>query len=305
MSDAKKKSVIIHIGLGRCGSSSIQRILRSSASNLKTAKIYYPELTPFDDATHALAPLRDESVPEAVERWKELTKTFAESELTTLLISSENFIGISEGLFLRLAFLLKPFHVRIIFLARNQTELLPSIYAYWKKVGILFKSFDHFFRVTCEQWNFHLIVERWSLAFGKQNIACGFLEENLDSVELFSHLTNNEEMVRIIKSPRNLRLNRSMHPTLLYLLELFDWISRVKFLGEEFCGWNRIEPVSLQDTPSLRQKFVNKLHNINEKFFKGKHPPLLTPQQQKTVADYYLISNKSFRTKYAQTRFTE
>jgi hypothetical protein len=95
----EKKKVLIHIGMGRCGSSSIQHSLHIKRAELAAHGIHYPETNLAEDAQHVLGLLPDDKFEEAEKGWGDVLAGFDKSGCMTLLVSRELFIGISPRLF--------------------------------------------------------------------------------------------------------------------------------------------------------------------------------------------------------------
>jgi hypothetical protein len=288
------KNVIIHIGMGRCGSSSIQHALTIKRTELAALGIHYPETNPAENAQHVLGLLADDKFEDAKQGWKEVIAEFERSGCNTLLVSTELFIGISYRLFETISRLLSGYLVQVIFIVRNQRELLPSIYAQWIKAGIAFKSFEHFFSVTKQEWHFTRIIERWADAYGSENIKCGILRAGGDSVEIFAECCGGGEMNKLLKNTK-IRINAGINPMLLPVIVFFDRFNSRNKIGTTFPGWNHIEPSHPDRNPRLRSKLVGLLENQTKGSF-GKGRWNLNMDEQ--MDSEYWATNKEFHSKY-------
>jgi len=296
MPSSEKKKVLIHIGMGRCGSSSIQQALSLKRSELAASGIHYPEINPGEIAHHVLGLLADDKFEEAKQGWKEVIAGFERSGCTTLLVSTEFFIGISYRLFETISRLLSGYLVEVIFIVRNQRELLPSIYAQWIKAGIAFQSFEHFFSITKQEWHFTRIIERWADAYGSENMKCGMLRPGGDSVEIFAECCGGGEMNKLLKNTK-IRINAGINPTLLPLIVFFDRFNSRNKIGTIFPGWNHIEPSHPDRNPGLRSRLVNFLEKKTNGNF-GKGCWKLGDKIILQIDSYYAISNRDFKFKY-------
>jgi hypothetical protein len=288
------KKVIIHIGMGRCGSSSIQHALTIKRTELAALGIYYPETNPAENAQHVLGLLADDKFEDAKQGWKDVIAGFERSGCPTLLVSTELFIGISYRLFETISRLLSGYLVEVIFIVQNQRELLPSIYAQWIKAGIAFQSFEHFFSVTKQEWHFTRIIERWADAYGSENIKCGILRPGGDSVEIFAECCGGGEMNRLLKNTK-IRINASINPSLLPLIVLFDRFNSRNKIGTIFPGWNHIEPSRPDRNPGLRSRLVRLLENQTKASFGIGRWDLGIDEQMDSE---YGATNKEFHSKY-------
>jgi hypothetical protein len=287
------KRIFIHIGMGRCGSSSIQLALANNRENLFKNKILYPEINTDETAQHVLGLLRKDQVCVAIQAWKTVINEFKNSECSTLLLSTENFIGVSDELFDAIRSLTDNYLVNIIFVTRNQRELLPSIYAHWTKAGIAFKSFDHFFRVTRQEWCFAKIIKRWASAYGLGNVHCGVLCPGDDAVKVFALCCGDKNIGGILEKTEELRINASINSKLLVILNLFDRLHSPNIIGNIFPGWDRIEPTSPDRNESTRHKLVTILENFSKKWFKPS-PWRISKKQELEIIQEYKDTNRLF-----------
>lgn len=291
-----KKKILIHIGMGRCGTSSIQRALRIKRAELAAVGIHYPVTNPESDAHHLLGLLADDKYEEVELRWREVLAGFEKNGSPTLLVSSESFIGISKRLFESIRRLLSGYTVEVVFIVRNQKELLPSIYAQWIKEEIAFRSFDHFYRVTKQEWHFTEIIARWSEAYGAENIKCGTLCPGADAVRVFAQCCGVVELGDILKDT-NIRINAGINPMLLPLIVLFDRFHSRNKIGSVFPGWNRIKASRLGRNERLRARLVAFLEKqTNGRFGKGHWD--LGEKKVREIAMEYAMSNREFHARY-------
>lgn len=299
----KKKKVLIHIGMGRCGSSSIQQALMIKRSELAALGIYYPETYPGAVAQHVLGWLTDDKYEEAVEGWRNVLAGFEKSGCTTLLVSTERFIGITPKLFALTKRVLSGYSVKVVFIIRNQRELLPSICSQWIKAGIEFRSFEHFYSVTKQEWHFTKIIDRWSQAYGVENIKCGILRSGSDAVEIFADCCGDREMTKLLTHTQ-IRINGGMNPRLLWLIVLFNRFKGGKKIGSVFPGWNNIEPSQANQNDALRKKLLQYLEVYSVRLCKGggwKLPKTIEAE----ILVYYWETNKLFHSTYLNCQNNE
>lgn len=296
MPSPEKKKVIIHIGMGRCGSSSIQHALRIKRSELAEHGIHYPETNPAEDGHHVLGLLSDDHYKEAEQAWRDALSGFEKSGRPTLLLSTEMFIAISPKLFQTVLRLLSGYSVEVIFIVRNQRELLPSTYAQWIKARIAFRSFEHFYRVTKQEWHFTRIIERWRDAFGVENIRCGVIRPKTDALQIFAGCCGGADITEILKNTR-IRINAGINPALLSVLVIFDLFNSRNKIGSVFPGWNHIEPSRSDRNAGLRARLVEFLEKqTNGRIGKGRWD--LGDKMLREIDTEYVGSNQEFHARY-------
>jgi hypothetical protein len=291
-----KKKILIHIGMGRCGSTSIQYALRLKRSELAARGIHYPETKPNEDGHHVLGLLSDDKIEEAERAWRDVLSEFDKSGYHTLLLSTEMFIAIPTKLFQTVRRLISGYSVNVIFIVRNQKELLPSTYAQWIKARIAFRSFEHFYRVTNQEWHFTRIIERWENAFGAENIRCGVITPKADAVQIFAECCGGVEISEVLKNTR-IRINAGMNPSLLPFLVFFDRFNSRNKIGSVFPGWNLIEPSRPDRNADLRTILVEFLERqTNGKIGKGRWD--LGKKMLNLIDAEYQKSNWEFHARY-------
>ena len=124
-----KKTVYIHIGRPKVGSTAIQRFLKTNRKVLLKNGVLYPHAGEKQNASHKLAEvlLSGRTNPQegsAKELYKELVDEIEKSTATSCVISSENFYFVKPKLLARK--LSKKFDVKIICYIRRQDEVLVS-----------------------------------------------------------------------------------------------------------------------------------------------------------------------------------
>lgn len=141
MSDAPTPQFILHVGMGKTGTTAIQTALARSAEALarQNARHLGGHFTidgrPLTD-WNAIVGFFDRQTPEALaaagEAYADALDLMMEAEgLDTVVISSEALLGRSGGLILFLAPLAQRIRVRVMAWARDPAGWLPSAYAQW------------------------------------------------------------------------------------------------------------------------------------------------------------------------------
>jgi hypothetical protein len=214
----KLKTVYLHIGLGRCGTTSIQRALFENQESLKAKGYLYIRTDDGGEAHHSLCPLKKELLPGAKAAWDKIAEEFMAMREENLMISSENMIGIADELIEHIADLFKECRVKVLFIGRHQSGLLPSTFSQWTKAGILFESFNSFFKATHQLWHFQNILDRWEKYFVREDIHCRILSSGEDAVETFATFLPAEEGKILLGKSQNRRLNSSISSELIRLI---------------------------------------------------------------------------------------
>lgn len=296
----KKREVVIHIGMGRCGSSSLQSALANYREDLMHLGISYPTLSQADPAHHGLAPLKSSCIGFALLEWETVLQQFADGGEETLVLSSENFVAIPEKLLTQIVNLLSDFHITIVFIIRPQWTLLPSIYFQWLKMGITFKDFSTFYAAMREEFHFNQIVMRWAESFGAKHVRCDVLVGDADAITTFAELIDREDLKQCLSRELSPRINTSINSSLLAILAAFDRCFADKVYDSEFPGWEHLKPLHRGNYSRTRQGLVSVMERITECLPRSGR--FLSPAMKSDICKYYQTSNKAFHNFYLTQR---
>jgi hypothetical protein len=169
--------IVLHIGLRKAGSTTIQTFLAQNADALRAMSIDYPLVGRVERAAHpnfanellGRARFRPEGGGLA-----DLVKHRRSTDAATLLISTEMFEALPGEAVLRLrdtlAVLAEP--VRIVLVIRDLVSLTPSSYAEKIRYGHKKFDFDRFFeqRRTKDRVDYFATAKRWADVFGQDNL---------------------------------------------------------------------------------------------------------------------------------------
>lgn len=202
-----EKTVFIHIGAMKTGTTAIQSVLYHSTRELNNLGFQVPEVA--KRAKNYLGFSLLSPVPElihhkleiSVERlYSELTDSIKTSDFTNFIISTESFYQISitnfagekaPGLLYKL---LNPeenkFNIKIVFFVRRQDRLIESIYNQIIKTHHLYSLYSLPFHSFINDYSSYCdllgMIKRWESVFGKENmIIVPYTEKETNSVTEF------------------------------------------------------------------------------------------------------------------------
>lgn len=170
----RPRQALIHIGLRKAGSASIQTFLSLNEAALRTAGFDYPQAgrEPGRKAHQAIAhDLRAGTKHiEPSGALEALRRHWEERAFPNLILSSEMLEGAKRRECRRLAEMFADgrTNVRILMIIRDLTDLMPSSYAQKVKHGHNTFDFDTFFdaRISEPRVDFHQTAASWAAAFG-------------------------------------------------------------------------------------------------------------------------------------------
>jgi hypothetical protein len=263
--------IVLHIGLRKAGSASIQMFLSTNARALAAQGVEYPAIgrlgtdrTAHVNLVHDLR-RKPKFVP-AFGGLAELAQHWRASAASTLILSSEIFESCTEEEAARLRDVLRrgsePF--RIIMVLRPLGELMASSYGQKVKYGAETFSFDEFFerRIGEQRIDFFRTAQAWASAFGWASLRLRYLHRdhlfNGDLIDDFLAQAEIEDRGltrappenvtpgwKVLEAVRALFANRRQLPPDHGLRGAMDYgreqrrvLGNVAMAVGERCGWN-------------------------------------------------------------------
>jgi hypothetical protein len=177
------KKLVIHIGLRKAGSSTIQQFLNENEQELNALGCDYPRAGRRSRWSHLniAAEIRGLSQYDAEYGGVEELKTYLESqEFPFTVISSEVFEPASRNSIQQLKNMLSPLfsETEILLIARDPQGLIPSSYAEGVASGRKTMDFDSLFDqlISMRRLNYFLTARRWALVWGWKSIRVRLLD---------------------------------------------------------------------------------------------------------------------------------
>lgn len=177
------KKVYIHIGIGKTGTSSIQKMMKDNQEKLKLNGVLYPlaHLHP-SGAQHILADFKNENMSDKIKDLFEKCKNEYDSiNATSMILSAEGFCFCKQKYIDSLKNIFIGWNVKIIFYIRNQVDILKSSYLQAVKANTTeFTTFDEYYKRSRGAFKYTQRIEGWSNAFGKEAI----IVKNYDDIKV-------------------------------------------------------------------------------------------------------------------------
>jgi hypothetical protein len=169
--------IVIHIGLRKAGSTSIQAFLRDNTRALRALSVDYPRIGRRGRANHQnlAAEIRGlASFDPALGDVGALAAHWRSAPANTLIVSAENLEEAETAEALRLQALKRreDEEIRVVMIIRDLVGLTPSSYTQMVKLGVKTHTFDDFFakRIKDRRVNFFRTARRWADAFGWESL---------------------------------------------------------------------------------------------------------------------------------------
>ncbi|MEM9255499.1 MAG: hypothetical protein AAGA91_08625 [Pseudomonadota bacterium] len=165
---ASKKQLILHIGLGKTGTTMLQEFLWANRRVLTDLDIDYPTYGAVACAHHTLSPFLPDEVPEwTTKPVSEWAPVVARTSCSTLLVSSELMIWASAQDVAEFCKQLQQwFELRIVVYLRRQDDAIMSNYNQLVKVGSQRRRLDDVLTNMRARFDYRRLLEPWVNALG-------------------------------------------------------------------------------------------------------------------------------------------
>ncbi|MEY2976835.1 MAG: hypothetical protein RLZZ435_974 [Cyanobacteriota bacterium] len=184
------KTIYLHIGTHKTGTTFLQNILRENRDKLREFDYYYPRSAIPNSSLpgHHLLP---RSVSDAREKfdeiskktivtdkiWNELLEELKTQNLNKIIISSEDFCLLDHGEILKVREYLRDFRVEIIVYLRRQDEFLLSLYSELVKKGY-YQNLESVLYEYEERFDYYSLLNTWADVFAKDHLKVGIYQKS-------------------------------------------------------------------------------------------------------------------------------
>lgn len=161
-----KKTIYLHIGIGKTGTSAIQKTLFEQREKLIQNDIYLPlvGLARNNIGHHNLANFNEvHPSVETISLYSRLLKELDSIKQNTILLSSENYCYCKQDFINFIKEKLCDYDLKIIFFVREQIKLIESTYLLWQAQGYDYRNNIHdFFKMADGGFNYNWMINRWT-----------------------------------------------------------------------------------------------------------------------------------------------
>lgn len=243
------KTIYLHIGIGKTGTSAIQQGLYNNRKKLYEAGFYFPVtgLAENNVGHHRLADFQaDEPSRAVLQLYDELKKEIIGSCCNNVIISSEQYcyckpayIDFLKDFSERLGFKLK-----IILVVREQVSLIESTFLLWQSQGYDYRyNIYDFYKMAKGGFNYVWMINKWSDLFSDSAIVFKVYDRaNLNSGILKYFMDGVTDIAEMVEPDKN--VNPSLSPLFSPILSYLDRKYPYLILDSDFSQL-RAELVSL------------------------------------------------------------
>lgn len=314
--------IIIHIGLNKTGTSSIQDFMTMNAPSLLAQGVCYPVSGRETAAHHALSywikKLPDDADVLASEPGVALRAEIAQARLA--VISSEDLHTQGPRGVRLLARLFEGHRVRVVLYLREHLAYLTSWYQQNVQASHLSSAFDTFCHFT--RTPFHVVADRWAEVFGRDKLSlCLYDRSSLvggDIVRDFArHIGLGDDLSRFTRKP--FESNPSVTGNLLFAKRVInnfldkptaaglnDEITALSTLRPEFRGalfvdervGGYVTGMYAADRAKLLQRY-----DLRIEPWIGARPGQAMPRLASLADDWELLRRESLKRSFAMANF--
>lgn len=224
------KTVFIHIGYGKTGTSSIQDMMFRNRNFFLKKGLLYPEIGLWMSSHHKLTqiPHQKNYVPYIGDNLRKIREAFVYGNCNKLLISSENLCFSQRELIEMYANVFGSLDVRVVMYVRRQDYLVPSVYLEWVKNGWDYKgNIADYFAFSKIAYDFLTRLSDWEELFGQQNIRVRLYDDRIikDVCQDFLACIGMSEFMGQLKFYRS---NPSLSPVFVDIVRAIDQMELAK-----------------------------------------------------------------------------
>lgn len=257
-------SIILHIGYGKTGTTSIQDYCWNNREYLYEQGIIYPNLGLLGTGHHNIAPLGATQLSNDSINILNTIKETSFKTNKTILISSENLIFYHKQVINELASLLKDIDIRIICYIRKQPQLIESTFLEWQKVGANYCNGEifTFFNLHKNSFDFNHKIAPWEASFTKKQITARLYHKEVIGNDVVCDFLNLLGLRRQEDHKLKSNSNLSIIPEFSKLISIYDKQNqqsdfRKSFIDEILYLSNRFRPNS---SLSLIEAYKSHIH---------------------------------------------
>ncbi|NOU66250.1 hypothetical protein GC096_19605 [Paenibacillus sp. LMG 31461] len=309
------KTIFIHIGLSKTGTTSLQNFLTVNHSKLLQHNIFYPidsqkKYVQWNQHVGLIPSLTQEKLiffsdddnyvkGEALDEFLDDIKKI---EQDNILISSEFFLRLyNDSSIDLLQNSLKNYNTKIILYVRRQDEFYLSTRSERAKVGFPHRiSVTNCISDTClndsvflEAANYYKLINRWAKAFGKENMIVRIFEkEKLYKNDLFSDFLH----IFGIEMDGNFEITNNLNESLS--LEKVRFLQELSHYLVSYSNVNNKKRFVHQD---IRNFIIQSV----DLFEKGKLSEFFSDGEKQQIVNYFEEGNKLLAKEYLQNETGE
>jgi len=270
------KKLIVHIGIGKTGTSSIQKMLMDNKILLDNNYYYYPSIAGSKDAHHYLANYHLSNLDDKIRvHLNNIIQVFKRNDYKVLLLSSEQFCYCKNSYVKEFSSYFHDWDVRVIFYVRKQFKLIKSTFLQKLVEGSAYSDdIVTFFNESKIGFNYLNRVKSWDNYFGANSIDARLFDGKENVCQDFIEAAGLNKL-EIHNSSYN--VNQSILPDFVQLISLI----------------NGLDPCA-----NDRRDIFDNIKDLSLRFKECSRALLLDDDLIFEIENYYKVSNEKFAERY-------
>lgn len=258
------KSILLHIGTHKTGSTSVQKFLSRASGQLLEDNVLYPEAGRPDDRAphghHVLAwSVQQRQGLEELEGWEEVTAEIRESPCSRVVLSSEVFSECSVEQIRQVCSLFPNAEVQVLIFLREPFSCMVSVYKQHIRAWGETRSFRQFAEAKMQLCNYQSLLDRWREGLGNGSVFARSFEkccksEGLEATLLDLLDIDAERYVSFLEGPTNVSPKD-------YQVVAVRWINRLQ---------NRFSFRAFEDVGLFKDRSF--AHRVKRQIIRGTRP---------------------------------
>ncbi|MBT8070248.1 MAG: hypothetical protein KJO80_07425 [Gammaproteobacteria bacterium] len=273
------KKVFLHIGIGKTGTTAIQKTLAINSNLLAANRVSYPVSGDSGFNHHVLAPIQFNS--KTLERVRsdliKIAENYEKSRFSTLVLSSERLCYAKDALVSVYRDVFANFDTNILLYVRRQESLIESAFMEWVKTGWDHKgSIEKYYEFESKGFDFQRRLINWERHFHRSKISVHLYDRKIhpDACAHFFSLLGISDTFNQVEL-------KSANPSLLpELLQLVISIDKLNLSEMERSG------------------IVRQIMEISSKLRPHSNEKLLKPSLAGLIRERYRESNEYVARRY-------
>lgn len=266
-------AALVHIGIGKTGTTSIQSFLASNGSHLAARGVLYPVAGRIGNTHYGFFDVETGKIDE--QAFEKLEAEVGSSQCERIMISSESLIYAPPMVIDRIRAALGA-DTRVLVYVREQLGLISSVFLQWVKVGTGYEGeISRFLEVHKASFDYAKLIAPWADAFGASHIEAHVYDKAIIGGSIVDHFLGVVGLAEITSAQEH--YNPSLLP---------EFFAAIKHLDDEGIA------------PSARQQIVEHLLSASVSLRRCSTMSLITSETHERIRSLYSESNSIFAEQY-------
>lgn len=280
--DGENRNIILHVGIGKTGTSAIQKMLFENRDVLAAQGVFYPDFGLYGNAHHLFANFRKPRPSPRVAELIASAKTSADGlGCRSILISSEQFMYCNADYIREFLSHFSAWRISVILFVRRQPELIASAFLQKLKEAPLHSTGAHaFFCQNKRAFDYSRKIAIWRSLLNPEDIHVKLYDKHLLGNDVCSKFLGLLGLV-LPETGHTSQANLSLIPEFVPIIQLMD-------SGE----------MNLNTRAPVMKEFLR----LSNEFRRSSSQKLLLEDEIRDIESYYAETNRLFAAEYLKDK---